>query len=107
MAGPGPAPGNYAGVYYVAGDRAGYTDVNGVFQYPQGSQISFSVGGLSLGAVLGAPRITPFTLSGGCTITPQLTALLVFLQSLDQDSDPTNGVSLAQFPRPFRATWLP
>jgi hypothetical protein len=98
MAGPGPAPGNYAGVHYRAGSQSGYTDAAGTFQYPLGSQISFSVGGLTLGTVAGAARITPFTLSGGCTITPLLTALLVFLQSLDTDSDPRNGVQLAQFP---------
>ena len=107
MAGPGPAPGNYAGVHYSAGNQSGYTDATGAFQYPVGSQVSFSVGGLTLGTVAGAARITPFTLSGGCTITPQLTALLVFLQSLDQDSDLSNGVQLAQLPATLSGSLSP
>ncbi len=98
IAGPGPAPGPYMGVHYSAGDANGYTDDAGTFEYPAGSQIAFDVGGLSIGTVPGAATVTPFSLSGGCAITPQLTALLVFLQSLDGDGDPTNGVQLPHFP---------
>ena len=98
IAGPGIAPGPYMGVHYSAGDINGATDDAGTFSYPAGAQVDFSVGGLSLGTVPGAPVVTPFSLSGGCTITPQLTQLLVFLQSLDGDGNPANGVQLPAYP---------
>ena len=98
LGGPGPAPGYYAGVRFTSGTVTGLTDASGAFYYSAGAQVAFSVGGLAIGSVPGAPRITPFTLAGSCQATPLLTFLLVFLQSLDQDHDPTNGIQLGPLP---------
>lgn len=66
----------------------GQTDEYGTYKYLPGEQVSFSVGGVDLGTVDGAPKCTPFDFATASTNIAR------FLQSLDADGDPTNGIDI-------------
>lgn len=66
----------------------GQTDANGTYNYLPGEQVSFSVGGVNIGTVDGAPKCTPFDFAAASTNIAR------FLQSLDADGDPTNGIDI-------------
>lgn len=66
----------------------GTTDVNGTYTFIPGENVSFSVGGVNLGTVPGAPVCTPFDFAAASTNIAR------FIQSLDADDDPTNGIDL-------------
>jgi len=67
---------------------SGSTDANGAYSYNPGDTISFSVGGVNLGSVAGAPKCTPFDF-GAASIN-----IAQFIQSLDADGDPSNGIDI-------------
>ena len=77
------------GLTYQSGENPpAVTDSNGTFEYTPGQPLSFSVGGVQLGTLVdGAAVCTPNDF-----IVPENIAR--FLQSLDADNDPTNGIDL-------------
>jgi len=91
---------NVAGVSFVCGAVSGTTDANGLFgTCPAGSTATFSVGGMTLGSsvatgdgiffitdIVGVPR--------DATDNEDVLKIAVFLQSLDSDGDPTNGIDV-------------
>ena len=67
----------------------GVTDENGTFTYTPGQPLSFSVGGVQLGTLNdGAAICTPYDF-----VIPDNIAR--FLQSLDGDGDPSNGIDVS------------
>lgn len=84
------------GVSYSAESFSGTTDAGGNFQYKSGETITFSVGGVILGSRAGASVITPVELVSGATSSSNASVqnILVFLQSLDEDGDPENGIEI-------------
>ena len=78
-----------------SGGESGITNSFGEFEYRDFELVTFSVCGIGLGRVEGADFLTPVELTGSDVPTDQ-PALnqLVFLQSLDRDRDPTNGISI-------------
>ena len=105
--------GNVSGVRFSTPTRSGLTDWSGTFKYLPGETVAFSIGGIRLGTVPGAPVVTPFTLAG---MTPPTTEPALRLEldrairttssfvrainiqrlllALDADSDPANGLDL-------------
>lgn len=77
------------GLTFKSGDNpSGTTDENGIFIYTPGQPLIFSIGGVSLGTLAdGSNLITPYDF-----IVPENIAR--FIQSLDADGDPTNGVDV-------------
>ena len=77
------------GLTYQSGENPpAVTDENGTFVYTPGQPLSFSVGGVELGTLDdGAAVSTPNDF-----IVPENIAR--FLQSLDADSDPSNGIDV-------------
>ena len=77
------------GLTFQSGDNApSTTDENGTFTYTPGQPLSFSVGGVELGTLDdGAAVCTPYDF-----IIPENIAR--FLQSIDEDGDPSNGIDL-------------
>lgn len=77
------------GLTYQSGNNPpGTTDENGTFEYTPGQELSFSVGGVQLGTLAdGAAVCTPYDF-----VVPGNIAR--FLQSLDGDGDPSNGIDL-------------
>ena len=78
------------GLTYQSGaNPSGTTDANGTFMYTPGETLTFSVGGVVLGTLPdGAPVITPFDFGAAAENIAR------FLQTLDEDGDPSNGIDI-------------
>jgi hypothetical protein len=98
------------GLRYVAGPsengcatlEAGcVTDADGTFRYNSGDNVTFYLGAVELGQVAARGVVTPQTVAEAVVaVTPNVDVntvrdnLLVFLQSLDADGDPNNGITI-------------
>jgi beta-glucanase (GH16 family) len=72
----------------------------GTFEYLSFDNLTFSVGDIILGTTPGAPVISAVELTGSSNPTDQAAVnLLVFLQSIDADSDPSNGITITDSAR--------
>lgn len=109
--GPTPVTGQFTdspvqGLQYRSASQSGETNANGEFRYVPGETVTFFVGDITLGTALGAAKVTPFNLAGttppatvpasGLTAVAfdQAINLAVFLQTLDTDSNPDNGIAI-------------
>ena len=87
------------GLLYVTPTQQGITDENGTFTYLEGEVVTFYIGGIG-GIVLGTgpanSRMTPFDLvpNSSEATDPQVTNISRFLQTLDDDGDPSNGIEI-------------
>ncbi len=70
----------------------GVTNAQGRYRFNVGDNVTFSLGGLTLGTVPAHVLTTPLTLASGNA--NRLTNLLVLLQSLDADGVPANGLNI-------------
>ncbi|UXH78402.1 esterase-like activity of phytase family protein [Roseateles amylovorans] len=85
------------GVSFSASPSAtvGKTAAGGVLSCKTGDTVSFSVGGIALGTAACTPNIAVSDLAGTNTLTDApLQNRLVFLQTLDEDDDPSNGIRI-------------
>lgn len=98
------------GLRYIAGPsgndcatlEAGcVTDADGTFRYNSGDQVTFYLGGVELGQVTARSVVTPQVVAEAiAAANPSADAtvvrdnLLVFLQSLDADGNPDNGITI-------------
>jgi len=71
----------------------GVTDASGTFKYVEGEKVVFSIGDIVFPATQGDSTITPLTMAQGGT-GPVATNVAFFLQSLDYDLDPSNGITI-------------
>ena len=71
----------------------GVTDGAGTFQYQAGETVTFSIGSIQLPSALGEPTVTPLSMAQGGT-GPAASNVAYFLQSLDFDLDPSNGITI-------------
>jgi beta-glucanase (GH16 family) len=84
------------GVTFQTATQSGVTNVAGEFQYQAGEMVTFSIGDIVLGTVQGADIITAVELTGSFDPTDQAaTNLLVFLQSIDEDQNFSNGITIS------------
>ena len=89
-------------LHYEGQSNSGFTNSAGQFSYNEGEVLTFSLGGISLGSATGSQELTPFDLLGISTldeareggIENELTNIVLFLQSLDRDQNPENGIDL-------------
>ena len=96
------AVGNLDYVCGTAPDQtSGKTDDLGVFFYAQGTPAptcTFSVGGVVLGTAAAGTMLTPYSLVPGSTpgtANATVTNIARFLQSLDTDGNPANGIAIS------------
>ena len=85
------------GVSYLATPSgiSGKTGANGVFTCKAGDTVSFNVGGVVVGSAACAATVAAADLAGtGMLSDVKLQNRLVFLQALDDDDDPTNGIRI-------------
>ncbi len=86
-----------AGVDFVSGGQSGTTDAAGTFTYEEGKLLALSVGGVSLGTTMPDENVTPIDLvSGGTIESDAVVNLSRFIQTLDDDGDPTNGINISE-----------
>lgn len=84
-----------SGVTYSASSgKSGTTDENGSFNFNHGDKIDFKLGGLTLANIPGSLIVTPIELAGDNA--NKLQNLLILFQSLDSDSDLSNGISISR-----------
>jgi YD repeat-containing protein len=105
------------GLTYATASQSGVTDTSGAFKYKEGETITFSIGDVLIGQTVSATSdMTPLDLVPDdvlYTTTAEVTKMyknqnsaerkafnklsniLTFLQSLDNDSDPSNGIVIA------------
>lgn len=85
------------GIGYETDTQDGETTAEGEFEYVDGETVTFFIGDLALPAVAGGELITPMDLFETTDITDQRVVNLArLLQSLDEDGDPSNGITLTE-----------
>lgn len=77
--------------------RSSRTGPNGDFLYAPGTTVEFRIGDVLLGSATGEETMTPVELSSGAVseTSPRVTNLARFLQSLDANSDPEDGIEIS------------
>ncbi len=86
---------NVSGLGYASGELSGVTDASGTFSY-EGSSITFSVGGANLGTATPKSVVTPIDLvTNGSSTNTEVLNIARFLQMLDLDGDPENGIVIS------------
>ena len=84
------------GINYSTASGSGKTDSSGGFKYQAGESVTFSIGNISFPSAVANSTITPLDLANTTDSNNQVaTNLLVLLQSLDTDGDPTNGIQIS------------
>lgn len=89
------------GLAYETDTLSGITDAHGTFTYEQGQVVRFLIGDIFLGEASSGSVITPVELVLNATNIADPTALNIarFLQTLDSDRNPENGIVISDFVR--------
>ncbi|HIJ82926.1 MAG TPA: hypothetical protein HPQ00_01845 [Magnetococcales bacterium] len=83
-------------LYRTSGNDTGATDSKGQFTYVDGETVTFYLGSLPLGSTTARGVVTPSDLVvGGHTNHEEVVNLSRFLQTLDEDGDPDNGITIS------------
>ncbi|WP_339721380.1 DsbA family protein [uncultured Paraglaciecola sp.] len=84
------------GLSFKSGSVEGVTDVNGTFTYEVGTEVTFSLGGIVIGSATGAAILSPLSLVADAAdeTDPTVVNIAAFLQTLDDDGDPENGITI-------------
>ena len=89
------------GLRFQTPTKSGFTNDRGEFQYGAGECVTFSIGGLVLGSLDGAPRVNLAQLVNRADgkidrlHDPMVTNLARFVQTLNVDDDFENGITIA------------
>ncbi|NOX91138.1 MAG: hypothetical protein GXP18_01410, partial [Gammaproteobacteria bacterium] len=85
------------GLSYTSATRNGITDADGTFNYEENETVTFRIGDITLGSASGAAVVTPVDLVSGATseTDPVVTNIARFLQTLDDDENPDNGITIS------------
>jgi putative CocE/NonD family hydrolase len=96
----GHLAGPIRGLRYETPTCSGVTDERGTFSYEDGETVAFLVGNVVVGAAAGAARLTVADLVARADgdiaklADPGLTNIARFLQTLDDDGNPDDGVTI-------------
>lgn len=95
-----------SGMSYTCGSLSGTTDSNGRFSYTPGSSCTFKIGGVTVGTATASATLTPVSLVSGASNESNTTVgnIASFLQSLDTDNDPSNGIAISDAVKTTLAT---
>ena len=87
-----------SGLGYETRTHQGITGTGGAFSYQNGEAIRFFIGDIELCHVEAMEIITPIDCVEGAVdeTHPMVTNMLLFLQSIDFDNDPENGIDIAE-----------
>ena len=85
------------GVSYMTETQSGTTNSAGEFFYIAGENVTFSIGTLEFPTVPAATQITPVDLAQGSPSPSEtITNIAVLLQSLDEDGNASNGITIPE-----------
>lgn len=97
---------NTAGLEYTVGGYHGVTGADGSYMFTPNTPISFSVGGVTLGAVEARELLSPLEMiEQASTDTRSVQNMVRFLLMLDEDGDPTNGIVIPLSVRVAAENW--
>ncbi|QOP41987.1 multiheme c-type cytochrome [Sulfurimonas marina] len=85
--------------YNTSGGYQGYTGNDGSFKFNTGESVTLRLGELTL------RNISSANLANGKKIIENDDAVITFLQSIDEDGDPTNGISVTSQTRTAVQEW--
>ncbi len=82
------------GLGYTSGALSGFTDNTGAFEYEDGQSVTFTIGDIVIGTANGADTLTPLELiaTASDASDPAVINIARFLQTLDDDGNPDNGI---------------
>lgn len=84
-----------SGVDYASTSKSGTTNASGQFNCITGETVSFTLGGIALGSAPCGANITPLDLAAATSSADaKVLNRLLFLQSLDEDGNPANGIQI-------------
>lgn len=83
-----------ANIRYQTATQSDFTNALGEYEYVEGETVTFSIGGIELPPVTATGRITPADMTADTSSPDQLTNILRLLQSLDEDGNPDNGITI-------------
>jgi hypothetical protein len=85
-----------AGVAFESGAQKGTTDAKGAFRYEDGVPVRLVAGNVVLGAPAGADTVSPYQIAGSakCDDTDTLERLVGYLEALDQNGNPSDGITV-------------
>lgn len=83
-----------ANIRYRTATQSDFTNALGEYEYVEGETVTFSIGGIELPPVPATGRVTPADMTAEASATDQLTNILRLLQSLDDDGNPDNGITI-------------
>ncbi len=86
------------GLEYETPTESGYTDAEGRFQYRETETVRFFLGSAQFGEAPAKPYMTPMDIVDGAVDVDDwaVTNMARFLQGLDADGDPENGIQIPQ-----------
>lgn len=82
------------GLHYETATQSGVTDKEGGFTYMDGEIVRFHLGDVLIGEATGEPILTTVDMVPGAVdeTDPMVTNIGRFLQTMDMDADPSNGI---------------
>ncbi len=85
-----------SGLRYTTASTSGFTAADGTFSYKAGETVQFLVGDILIGSASGKSIVTPVDLVTGAVdeTNPQVTNIVRFLQTIDADGNPANGIDI-------------
>lgn len=92
--------------YTDNGALSGTTGPDGGFRYAQGNMVTFRIGTIRVASYFGAPYLSPLHLPPTMTNRIQRAEnAMRFLQMLDLDGNPDNGILISEAVRAVAPTW--
>ena len=93
------------GLSFSSGDQTGITDGEGTFTYEVGQNVTFSVGSVDVGSVMGGDIITPVDLTASNSTMSDTQNIVRFLLMLDVDADSSNGITISNEVQLMAENW--
>ncbi len=86
------------GLEYETETQSGLTDSDGTFNYKEGEDVTFFIGGIVLGDAPGDATVTPVDLVEDAEdeTNPTVTKITQLLLTVDEDGDPDNGITITE-----------
>ncbi|MDO3720871.1 hypothetical protein QVZ43_03995 [Marinobacter sp. chi1] len=84
------------GLRYVTPTKTGLTNANGEFEYEEGEIVFFLLGNSLIGSAFASDVMTPLDMVNEASHEEKLSNVLRFLQSLDEDGNPDNGIKISE-----------
>ena len=84
-----------AGIGYKTATQSGVTNAKGEYSYLAGETVTFFIGSIQFPPVAAKGTVTPLDIAQTTDINNQIVSnILVLLQSLDEDGNPNNGITI-------------